>query len=428
LLRQGADRGEGHANLAVRTVDLDANPDAIMRQRWRERGGDELPWVVAAYPPVKRLQEPAWTGPLTETNARSLLESPLRRKIASELTGRVTAVWVLLESGNRGKDNAAAALLERELRRLEETLVLPALEAWGPDGGEVEPQAVRFTMHRLRREAPQEQMLVDMLMHSESDLATKYAREPMVFPIYGRGLILYALVGAGINEWTIMKAAEFVTGPCSCEVKAGNPGTDMLLALDWNALVKQTVQERMPPPSGMASFPQRAAEAERRLAEVDAAHAGDVTAASGPTPTPTQAAPSNAPPRATLPRTLVSPETAPRADGEPTAEVDAPPAPRAVPAPAPRPSGAAPSDGPAASETPVAASAGGDEETQSTEEPENRATLAHHGAAEDDGSLARVVALLALVAGAITAALTAAVVVRRRRNAVRDEDHERVPT
>jgi len=68
------------------------------------------------------------------------------------------------------------------------------------------------------------------------NLTTKYAREPLAFPIYGRGLILYALVGAGINPWTISEAASFVTGPCSCEVKAGNPGTDMLLTLDWDAL------------------------------------------------------------------------------------------------------------------------------------------------------------------------------------------------
>ena len=101
---------------------------------------------------------------------------------------------------------------------------------------------------------------MNTLLHSESDLATKYRGEPMAFPIYGRGLILYALVGAGINEWTITKAAEFVTGPCSCEVKAGNPGTDILMGLDWNRQVKQTAVERMPPPVGMASFQDRAAE------------------------------------------------------------------------------------------------------------------------------------------------------------------------
>lgn len=428
LLRGAADHREGHGNLAVRTVDLNADPDAITLQRWREQGGDELPWVVAAYPPVKRLPDPAWTGPLTEANAQSLLASPLRRKVASELTGRVTAVWMLLESGNRGKDNAAAALLERELRRLEETLVLPTLEAWGPDGGEIEPQPVRFTMHRLSREAPREQMLVDMLLHSESDLATKYASEPMVFPIYGRGLILYALVGAGINEWTIMKAAEFVTGPCSCEVKAGNPGTDMLLTLDWNALVKQTVQERMPPPSGMASFPERAAEAERRLAEVDAARDAGVAVVSDPAAGPVDGGLSAAPARSTAPRTMATTAAAPPVNAESAAEAGTPLTRENSQEPVTEEAGSAPADSTAASETQGEAPVMADEETQSNDEPEDSAPLAQHDAEGDDDGVARMVALLALVAAVITAALGAAVVLRRRRNAVRDEDHERVPT
>jgi len=156
---------------------------------------------------------------------------------------------VLLESGNRGKDNAAAALLEKELRRLEETLALPVLDGWGQTGTAREPLQVKFTLYRLSRDDPDEQMLVDMLLHSEPDLTTKYAREPLAFPIYGRGLILYALVGAGINPWTISEAASFVTGPCSCEVKAGNPGTDMLLTLDWDAHVTRTAYETLPPPT-----------------------------------------------------------------------------------------------------------------------------------------------------------------------------------
>jgi hypothetical protein len=266
LLNAAANREGG--NLEVYPVDL-AAPDPIMLQRWRELKDASTPWMAVYYPRAGRLPRLAWAGAFSADSVHALLDSPLRRKIGSDLLGRTIAAWVLLESGNRGKDNAAAALLEKELRRLEETLALPVLDGWGQTGTAREPLQVKFTLYRLSRDDPDEQMLVDMLLHSEPDLTTKYAREPLAFPIYGRGLILYALVGAGINPWTISEAASFVTGPCSCEVKAGNPGTDMLLTLDWDAHVTRTAYETLPPPTGMASFRDRAAEAERRLDEAD---------------------------------------------------------------------------------------------------------------------------------------------------------------
>lgn len=428
LLQRASIHGGGHGNLLVKAVDLATNRDAILLQRWREQSTERLPRVVAYYPNARRIPEPVWAGPLSAEEIRALVDSPLRRTIAGELASRVTASWLLLESGNRGRDNAAAALLERELRRLEETLVLPALEGWG--GADVEPPPVRFTLHRLGRDTASEQVLVNTLLHSESDLATKYRGEPMAFPIYGRGLILYALVGAGINEWTITKAAEFVTGPCSCEVKAGNPGTDILMGLDWNRQVKQTAVERMPPPVGMASFQDRAAEAERRLAEVDEAHdrAGDAAAtgvAHAPAAQPQVGGASATAPRATPPRGLQtagpsapSSETS-RSGGDENAQASpgesaGPPAPVSGAA-----DGAAPTED-TPTEEPLAMPELGDGAA-------DRAALSPADSDSDGRGAARLVGLLGLIAAAITTALTSAVI-RRRRQAARDEEHERVPT
>ncbi len=445
LLREAADYRGGSGNLTVQTVDLAANPDAIMLQRWRDQAGTELPWMAASYPQHTRIREPAWAGPLSKANVRALLDSPLRRKIAGELTSRVTAAWVLLESGDRGKDNAAAALLERELKRLEQTLVLPELEGWGPDAGTTEADDVRFTMHRLSRDSKEERMFVNMLLRSEGDLVPKFDREPLVFPMYGRGLILYALAGAGINEWTIMKAAEFVTGPCSCEVKADNPGTDMLLTLDWDAHVKQTAQERMPPPTGMASFQDRAAEAERRLAEVDEAQGLTGAGSSGEVAEPSAAArgagASSTPVRSTAPRTLETERTAsPRTvANEGTAPPDEPAAaredtPSAETAEAsPTEQGEAPgaeAGGPAEEREDVAPEV--DEDGRLAEDFDDPAAVAQLDGGSDGGSegdgVARLVGLLALIAAAITSVLAAVVIMRRRRRAVRDGEHERIPT
>jgi hypothetical protein len=97
-------------------------------------------------------------------------------------------------------------------------------------------------------------MFVRMLLASEADLDQDFAGEAMVFPVYGRGLILYALVGRGINNWTVERAARFLISPCSCQVKAANPGTDLLLTVDWAARVKPMTPAAVGGTTGAGDF------------------------------------------------------------------------------------------------------------------------------------------------------------------------------
>ena len=57
-------------------------------------------------------------------------------------------------------------------------------------------------------------------------------------------------MGDGIKRETIDRAATFLIGKCSCEVKEKNPGADLLLAADWDAAVKV---KSAPPPDLPAS-------------------------------------------------------------------------------------------------------------------------------------------------------------------------------
>jgi hypothetical protein len=68
----------------------------------------------------------------------------------------------------------------------------------------------------------------------------------MVFPVFGRGRALFPLVGAGITPKNIRDAAEFLAGPCSCEVKEQNPGFDLLLKADWRDLLGQATDSALP--------------------------------------------------------------------------------------------------------------------------------------------------------------------------------------
>ena len=60
----------------------------------------------------------------------------------------------------------------------------------------------------------------------------------MVFPVFGQARVLYALVGKGIRHETIDRAASFLIGSCSCQVKEQNPGADLLMTVDWKKLLK----------------------------------------------------------------------------------------------------------------------------------------------------------------------------------------------
>ena len=101
-----------------------------------------------------------------------------------------------MESGDAKANDEAAALVQQQIKELEKTLELPELTA-SPDD-EVRsalPLTVAFSVLRVSRDDPKEQLLIQMLLGSEPDLRER--TEPMVFPVFGRGRALFALVGAG---------------------------------------------------------------------------------------------------------------------------------------------------------------------------------------------------------------------------------------
>jgi hypothetical protein len=100
------------------------------------------------------------------------------------------------------------------------------------------PLRIEFTIVTLERRDLREAFLVDSLMKSESDLD---AAQPLAFPVFGRGRVLYALVGAGIVAENIDAACQFMAGPCSCQVKNQNPGFDLLINSNWDEAVAGSI-------------------------------------------------------------------------------------------------------------------------------------------------------------------------------------------
>lgn len=175
-----------------------------------------------------------WSGQLTTDMAGQMADSPLRREVAGRLGEGQNAVWVFLRSGHEDKDRTALKTLENNLAEFRSSMSLP--EAVSMIDGEGLPELrVDFSVVEMSRDDPAEEIFREMLIASEPDLAN-YAGQPMAFPIFGRGRVLYALVGNGINRDNIRDACAFLIGPCACEIKDLSPGMDLLMAADWTQL------------------------------------------------------------------------------------------------------------------------------------------------------------------------------------------------
>ena len=227
------------ANAKVRLVDLESETADDLLALWQGQKTTTLPWIVVRFPQATGITEPVLAGTLADLAPR-LFDSPARKEIIDRLATGESAVWVLLESGDRAKDDAAAALIEQRLDYLMSVMTLPKLDQQDIVNGLIsiseEDLRLQFSLLRVSRQDQAERAFTLMLLSSERGLAA--LNEPMVFPIFGRGRALHALVGAGIRHETIEQAAAFLVGKCSCQVKEQNPGVDLLLSADWTTLIK----------------------------------------------------------------------------------------------------------------------------------------------------------------------------------------------
>jgi hypothetical protein len=214
------------ANLEVDRVDV-TEPLPPKRKALLDRTKLEAPCIVAVFPGSEIV---AWSGPLTSEAAGRLADSPARREIARRLLEGESAVWLLLESGDRVRDDAAAGTLGAELKKLEQSLKVPAHAPDDPPLLSEVPVRVGFSVYRLARTDAAEASLVTMLLNSETGL-----EGPIVFPIFGRGRALWAMTAKGLTPTNIEEAGTFLIGACSCEAKELNPGVDLLFAADWEA-------------------------------------------------------------------------------------------------------------------------------------------------------------------------------------------------
>lgn len=246
------------ANLAVSRVDLNAEVPPPLRAVLDAQDNPSFPWLVVRYPRQLRIETSVWTGPLNAEAVGALLDSPARQEIAQKLLGGDSVVWLLLECGDKKQDDEAGQFIEGESRKLQQTLKLPEPSPEDPPISAELPLKIAFSTVRVARSNPAERVLAGMLLNRDSNLVT--TKEPMLYPVFGRGRVIPPAIGSEIRADAIREMAEFLIGPCSCQVKEMNPGYDLLLAGNWSALVGYS-EVMLPEPPPLVSMSQFAATA-----------------------------------------------------------------------------------------------------------------------------------------------------------------------
>jgi len=225
-------------NVRLHMADVKGTMGPLAEAVWKDQGAADTPWAVLRFPNSPPARPDIWAGVPSPDNLEAIVSSPVRGALAQALSDGNSFVWLMADSGHDDKDNAAMA-------RLEAALAKAATEI-SPDA--IAPTAkISYDVLRVARDDPAERFLVNLLMLTEPDLLDY--DEPMAFPIFGRGRALYALIGNGIVYDTIEEACIYMSGRCSCIVKDDNPGTDLLLAADWEtvAAARMDLIEEMEP-------------------------------------------------------------------------------------------------------------------------------------------------------------------------------------
>ncbi len=198
----------------------------------------DTPVLTVEYPGKlgMEMDKPFWKTDLTLESATNVLNSPFRKRLATELASGEKVVWFVLESSNTETNEAVMNLLETQLEKAEKEYEEYRLHAnrmatSAYDKAYTLPQ-LNILLLSLDRSNKEEKFFIESLLHLYPDL--KSLHKPMIFVVYGKGRCLPPIVGDEITVENINYYFQFISGPCSCIIKGDNPGFDLLLKYDWD--------------------------------------------------------------------------------------------------------------------------------------------------------------------------------------------------
>jgi hypothetical protein len=238
------------ANVGLMLTDLRKNPDlkgwpSFIKKAWEEGNDGTLPSYMVLSP----LGDVLHLGKLDAAEVKSLIESPARSQIMKYLAEGKTCAYVLLTSSDKKKNAAAEEIVKKAIKAVDSGEIEfydGELPYWydeeddkeKDDGKEEKPKKSKHSIGfvKVERDSQIERWLVRSLLATELDL--KEIDEPMVFAVFGRGRAFPPFLGKGITYDNMLDYFSEVTGACSCTVKDQNPGIDLPMLNDWDAVAE----------------------------------------------------------------------------------------------------------------------------------------------------------------------------------------------
>jgi len=233
---------------------------------------EKLPLVRLYFPSEYRIKDMLWQGELTPENAMNIVDSPSRRQLVENIQRGDAAVWLFLESGNTERDEKQYQVLKKQINSLSEEMKLAESAtdvAGNPLDIKVINSGVNFSLIRIKKDDPEEEIFRNILTNTEADLKF-FKNVPLAFPVFGQGRALYALAGYGIKDNNIETACNTIIGWCSCTIKDDNPGIDLLIKADWESIIGDSSwikKVEVPEITGLSGFIPEENEVKEKISE-----------------------------------------------------------------------------------------------------------------------------------------------------------------
>lgn len=229
-------------NFSVVAVDVsdegaDKLPESV-RSAWDARDPKASELNVVVCPNGWSIGSPA---EIDDAALGSWLDSPARRVMVERLSAGDCCVLVVLGSADAAALSAAREQALAAARRAAEGAVRPYALAGFEEPETASAEALGVSVIAVDRNDPAEAGLVASLLGVEQDL--RDYQEPMVFCVYGRGRAMEPCLGAGVTPENLDHLIAFAAGACSCEVKEQNPGMDLLVAANWDAIAHDIAEK-----------------------------------------------------------------------------------------------------------------------------------------------------------------------------------------
>lgn len=230
-----------HLNLEFESIDLEKlSPNDRLAIVGLEKLSEYPAYLL--HPPESWKNSEPLVFPGNKSALNGIVTSPLRQRITSDLLEGESTVWVLVEGTDQSANDATYQLLNDTLKQAAQNISIPEgviqADQVGKVGEDVDlddvlrssiPLKISFKIERIKRSDPAEQTFLRILTQN------RYSppEEPLVVPIFGRGRTPGPLLGSAITPEAITTACEYLCGACSCQVKSGNPGYDLLFQANW---------------------------------------------------------------------------------------------------------------------------------------------------------------------------------------------------